>query len=164
MAKKTTKKTGKKAADKPMKKHARFVNIDMRQVRILAERGFTDLEMSAFFEVSESGWHKWKIEHPEFKTMLDNSKETANARVERALFERATGYEHGDEQIFCQDGEVIRAKTKKHYPPDATSAIFWLKNRMPDKWKDKQDIEVSGKITLGDVIAKARKRAKKDSE
>jgi hypothetical protein len=32
----------------------------------------------------------------------------------------------------------------KHYPPDPTAAIFWLKNRQKDKWRDKREEEVSG--------------------
>ena len=34
--------------------------------------------------------------------------------------------------------------TTKHYPPDTTAAIFWLKNRQKSKWRDKQDHEISG--------------------
>jgi len=38
--------------------------------------------------------------------------------------------------------------TTKHYPPDATSAIFWLKNRQRDKWRDKQDVVHSGGVSF----------------
>lgn len=33
----------------------------------------------------------------------------------------------------------------KYYPPDTTAAIFWLKNRQKDKWRDKVDHELTGK-------------------
>jgi hypothetical protein len=31
-------------------------------------------------------------------------------------------------------------------PPDTTAMIFWLTNRMPDKWKNKQDVRAEGEI------------------
>ena len=34
-------------------------------------------------------------------------------------------------------------------PGDVTSQIFWLKNRRPDKWKDKQELDHT---TGGDKI------------
>ena len=38
----------------------------------------------------------------------------------------------------------------KHYPPDPTAAIFWLKNRQPDTWRDKVEVDqtVSGNIEV----------------
>jgi hypothetical protein len=34
-------------------------------------------------------------------------------------------------------------------PPDTTAMIFWLTNRMPDKWKNKQDVraDVGGNMS-----------------
>ncbi|QAT40847.1 HNH endonuclease [Clostridium sp. JN-9] len=37
---------------------------------------------------------------------------------------------------------------KKEVPPDVTAQIFWLKNRKPGQWRDKQDIEHSGNMTV----------------
>ena len=34
----------------------------------------------------------------------------------------------------------------ERYPPDTTAAIFWLKNRRPDLWRDKHRIEHSGQV------------------
>lgn len=54
---------------------------------------------------------------------------------------RATGYEHEEEVVFCYQGQIITHKTTKHYAPDVAAIAIWLKNRRPDKWKDKQDVE-----------------------
>ncbi|MDD5356326.1 MAG: hypothetical protein PHY56_07320, partial [Candidatus Omnitrophica bacterium] len=35
--------------------------------------------------------------------------------------------------------------TVKEVIPDVTAQIFWLKNRQPDKWRDKQEVEHSEK-------------------
>ena len=39
---------------------------------------------------------------------------------------------------------VVTKKVKKQIAPDVTAQIFWLKNRRPDKWRDRKDFEVSG--------------------
>lgn len=38
-------------------------------------------------------------------------------------------------------------RTSKHLPSDATSMIFWLKNRQPDRWNDRKQVEHSGSMT-----------------
>jgi hypothetical protein len=45
------------------------------------------------------------------------------------------------------EGEIITTKLTKHYPPDTTAAIFWLKNRQPGKWRDKTIVD--NNINLG---------------
>jgi len=65
--------------------------------------------------------------------------------VARSLYQRAIGYSHEDVDIRVVDKEIVKTKIVKHYPPDVTAASLWLRNRRPDLWRDKQDIEVSGK-------------------
>jgi hypothetical protein len=38
----------------------------------------------------------------------------------------------------------------EHLPPDPTSAMFWLKNRDPDNWRDVQVDHVLGKYIIRD--------------
>jgi hypothetical protein len=59
------------------------------------------------------------------------------------LYKRACGYEHPEDDIKNYMGEIIITPTIKHYPPDATSGIFWLKNRRPKEWRDKQEVDLS---------------------
>ena len=47
------------------------------------------------------------------------------------------GYEHDEEKVFCNNGEIISTTVRRHYPPDPISAIFWLKNRQRKRWRDK---------------------------
>lgn len=106
--------------------------------------GATDEELANFFEVNVDSIHEWKKVHPNFSDSIKAGKQEADANVANRLYQRALGYEHDTEEIkvvnvgdFQQ--EVMRIPVKKIYPPDATSAIFWLKNRQPKKWRDKQD-------------------------
>jgi hypothetical protein len=143
MAKKLTAKQ-----DKPKVKRGRpskFIALDLDQVKKVAEKGWTDIEMADFFGVVESTWYKWKVDFPDFSEVLRSWKTFADENVERSLYERATGYSHSEDKIFNDNGDPLIVPTVKHYPPDPTSMIFWLKNRDQKRWRDKQDVEHTGK-------------------
>lgn len=112
--------------------------------------GLIDREIADLFDVSEKTLNTWKKQHPDFLQSLKRGKSVADAEVANSLFKRATGFTHPDSQIFYDSkaGKSITVKTVKHYAPDTTAAIFWLKNRQPNKWRDKQEVENSIK---GDV-------------
>lgn len=105
----------------------------------------TDVELADFFGVSERTLNTWKDKHPEFLQSITRGKVQADAEVAEKLRERAMGYSHPEEKIFQSGGEIIRAETIRHYPPDTQAASLWLRNRQPDKWRDKQDHEVTGR-------------------
>jgi hypothetical protein len=58
--------------------------------------------------------------------------------VEASLYRRAIGYTVSEEKMFynSKGGYVHKEESVKHYPPDTTAAIFWLKNRNPKMWRD----------------------------
>ncbi len=117
----------------------------------MASYGMTDKQMADVVGVSEQTVNNWKLKDPNFLESLKAEKEIADARVERSLFERATGYSHAEDKIFNDNSTPLVVPTVKHYAPDTTAAIFWLKNRKPKEWRDKQDIEHSGGIVI-DVL------------
>lgn len=127
------------------------------QAAKLCKLGLTDKELADFFEVSERTINTWKHSHPEFLQSLKGGKELADAEVASKLFHRATGYEHPEDDIRVVNGEIVITPTIKHYPPDTTAAIFWLKNRQPAKWRDKVEQEGGGADmaqVLTDLISK----------
>jgi len=115
--------------------------------------GATDKEMADFFGVAESTLNLWKKEHKEFSESLKRGKVLADANVANRLYQRAMGYEHPEDKIFNDNGEPLIIPTVKHYPPDSVAAIFWLKNRRKDQWRDKQDVDL--KVTeMPEIIIK----------
>lgn len=130
----------------------------VEQARKLAKLGATDREAAEFFEVSEATIHRWKHTHPEFCESLKVGKETADARVEQSLYRRALGYTHDAVKIMMADGVPIVEPYVEHYPPDTTAAIFWLKNRKPEQWRDKTETDVNVKGDLAALIATRRRR------
>lgn len=104
--------------------------------------GATDKDLANFFGVSETTVNNWKDAHPEFLEALKEGKQQADAKVADSLFQRALGYEHPEVKVFLHNGEPVLVPLTKHYPPDTTAAIFWLKNRRPDMWRDKRELDV----------------------
>ena len=73
-------------------------------------------------------------------------------QVENALLKRALGYDYQEEKIERLSEDSVKVtQTLKHVPADVGAVAFWLKNRRPDKWRDKPDIPADS-----DVLKKAR--------
>lgn len=117
----------------------------VEQARKLCELGATDYELADFFEIDRATIYRWQASYPEFCDALKAGKVAADERVERSLYHRATGYTFKSEKVFQFQGAIVRADTIEHVAPDTTAMIFWLKNRRPDLWRDKHDIEHTGK-------------------
>ena len=124
-----------------------------KQAEKLCLLGATDVELADFFEVAESTINEWKKEYQEFSESIKRGKDIADANVASRLYQRAMGFEHDSEGIKVADGLIIRVPIRKIYPPDPTSAIFWLKNRQPRKWRDRIDLtsldeKIEGGVTI----------------
>ena len=127
-----------------MARPSKFKEEYIDQARKLCKLGATDRELADFFDVSEKTLNNWKLENEEFLQSLKIGKDDADNRVERSLFARATGYEHPDTDIRVIEGKIVETQIIKRYPPDTTAAIFWLKNRKREEWRDKVTNEHTG--------------------
>jgi len=109
----------------------------------LCQLGGTDRDVAEALNVSEATVNNWKREFPEFMESLKTGKAVSDAEVEKSLYKRAIGYEVVETTVVkFKTGTRVKTVTR-HIPPDPTSCIFWLKNRMPDKWRDRQELAVS---------------------
>lgn len=115
------------------------------QAEKLCALGATDADLASFFEVSGATITTWKDVHPEFLASIKDAKAIADERVERRLYERAMGYEHDEVDIRVVDHAIVQTPIRKVYAPDTTAAIFWLKNRQSEKWRDLKAIELGNK-------------------
>ena len=110
--------------------------------------GLIDKDIADVFSVCESTLDNWKRDYPEFLRSIKKGKQAADGNTAKSLYQRANGYSHKDTKFFQYEGRVIREETIKHYPPDPVSMIFWLKNRQPKLWRDKQEIHNTGDVIL----------------
>jgi transposase-like protein len=98
--------------------------------------GATNAELADILDVNDSTIERWMREHREFGEAVRAGRQEADADVASRLYERATGYSHAEEKIFCNaGGQVTRVRTRRHYPPNTAAAIHWLKCRQPQVWR-----------------------------
>ncbi len=98
--------------------------------------------------------HKWIKERPDFRAAVENGATSANMVVMQRLYRQAVGFFYKGEKVFYDGrrGKVIRTTVKEYVQPSETAQIFWLKNRMPDKWRDKHELSgPDGKKLAGDL-------------
>ena len=147
----------KKTKGRPTKYKAEYVE----QVYKLCLLGATDEELADFFEVDERTINRWKIDYPDFCQSIKKGKLIADGEVAQSLYKRANGYEYKEiKSAPNRDGKLgIKEITVKHIPPDTGAAFIWLKNRQSKKWRDKQEINIDGRVEsalspLSDIFGK----------
>lgn len=125
----TTKRTG-KPNGRPTKYDSK---IHLGIVRKLAAAGMTDEDMASVLEIGTRTFYDWKERYPEFAQAVREGKQEPIHDVEDALFRLCKGYTY-------QEGGQQRIKH-----PDVRAIQFYLKNVAPDKWRDRQQHEITGK-------------------
>ena len=147
-----------------MARPSSFKSEYVKQAEKLCRLGATDIELADFFGVDARTLYRWKNENAAFCQALKLAKQEADNRVERSLYERATGYERDEIDIRVVGGDIVQTTIRKFYPPDTTAAIFWLKNRNPAEWRDKQEVNLLVK-TYAEELAElnAQRNAKSGS-
>lgn len=73
---------------------------------------------------------------------LIQTKDVVDMEVENMLLKRARGYEYDEITEEYEMGVLVKRKvTHKMVVPDTSAQIFWLKNRQPDKWRDRREVD-----------------------
>jgi hypothetical protein len=111
------------------------------KMMVLYRQGKTDKEIAELTGIGKSTIELWKKTYPEFLDALKTAKDNPDDLVEASLFNLAQGYSCKETKVFCAFGKVTTVDIIKHYPPDVTACIFWLKNRRPERWREKFQIE-----------------------
>ena len=96
------------------------------QAKFLYEKGCIDTEVADFFGVTEPTIHNWAKKYPDFAEARGDGKHVSDDAVVKSLYDTALA------------GNV-------------TAQIFWLKNRKPDKWRDKQEVDHSGNLQYSNM-------------
>lgn len=126
-----------------------------------ARDGLTDEQIAGNMGINVRSLYNWKKKSIPIFQSLKISKELADIEVENALRKKALGFREKEQTIATrktveyENGKRIREVTEpvvteveKYYPPDTTAQIFWLKNRKPKQWRDKQE----QKVDLTEVV------------
>lgn len=126
-----------------------------------ARDGLTDEQIAKNMGISYSTLKDWKNKYPAISATLKKGKEIVDTEVENALLQKALGmkktvqkpiklkeikYDNG--KRVSENERIEYAEEEVFIPPDTTAQIFWLKNRRPDKWRDKQKDDTDKRITV----------------
>ena len=120
------------------------------QVYRAALLGPTQAETATLVGVSERTFRNWLKDRKEIADAWFRGGAYADAQVARALYKRATGAVTSDHHVAVIDNQVTVTPLEKHYPPDVAAARLWLKNRQPQLWRDKVELEQPPTIALVD--------------
>lgn len=119
-----------------------------------ARDGLIDKQIAQNIGVAYSTFREWVKKFPALSASLKKGKEVVDRQVENALFKSAVGYEYTEiTKELTDSGMKVTKRVTKQVAPNPTSAIFWLKNRKPDEWRDKKETQVSGEMSVNNPFA-----------
>lgn len=135
-----------------------------------ARDGLTDEQIAGNIGIRRETLYEWKKKYPNISNVLKKSKDVADRTIENALYERAIGGVKKIRKAFkvkrsyydkkgrkCEKEEIVSAEDEVYVPGDTTAQIFWLKNRKPEKWRDKPSYDDTSELDKLDEILKGLK-------
>ncbi len=127
------------------------------RAKALALKGLSDKQIAHRLGINPRTLRRYRDRYQEFKEALKEGKMPVDREVENALLKRALGYETEETRTTVREGGnygMMRQveRIKRFVPPDVNAQMFWLKNRQPERWRDKQEIKHSG--TLADFLSR----------
>jgi DNA-binding XRE family transcriptional regulator len=114
-----------------------------------ARSGLTDEQIAHNIGISRETLYQWKRKYSDIADTLKENKQIADIAVENALYKRALGYTYTE--TTKEAGKVTKT-VEKEVVPDTTAQIFWLKNRQPERWRDKQEVQNTGNMDFNVTI------------
>ena len=104
--------------------------------RKCCERGMTDIEVADVLGIGLATLYRWKLDYPAFSRVFKLGRKLADDRVERSIYSRAVGYSYlAEKPVMTRHGQKTM-RYRAHIPPDTAAAVWYLKNRRPDRWRD----------------------------
>ena len=118
-----------------------------------ARDGLTDEQIALNkIGVAYSTFRDWLAKYPALSAALKNGKAPVDTKVENALLNSATGYfvtvkkpkvlktrRQLANKGMIEEEHIEYVEEEVYIPPNTTAQIFWLKNRKPDKWRERRD-------------------------
>lgn len=123
-----------------------------------ARDGLTDEQIANNIGIKRQSLYDWKKKYPDISDALKKGKEVVDRAVENALLKKALGYKYTEVTRELVDSEMFVTKeVVKEVQPDTTAQIFWLKNRRPDLWRDRKDLEAKVDLSQQDPFKEMTK-------
>lgn len=127
-------------------KYESHVKPKLLLIEAWARDGLTLDQIAANLDVAKSTLCDYQNRYSDLTNALKRGREVIDVMVENALLKAALGYDYTEEELNKMTGEPIELRKVAH--PNTTALIFWLKNRKPAQWRDKQEIEQTTETTI----------------
>jgi hypothetical protein len=120
---------------------------------IVGVYGSTPAELAKVFGVKPPIIAMWINRHADFRDAIENATKNCNIRVMDRLFRQCMGYKFKTERLFYDGrrGKLVKGTYTETKQPETQAMVFWLKNRMPDKWQDKTAVGIDGAKLADDL-------------
>ena len=148
---------------------------NLTKLEAWARDGLTEADICKNIGIATVTLWDWKNKYPNVSNALKKGKEVADIIIENALYRKATGYNAKVKKAFkvreilydagkkIKEAEkIVYAEEEVHIPPDTIAQIFWLKNRKPDVWKDKRDVDIGANESIEAINIKVDTINEKD--
>lgn len=119
-----------------------------------AREGLTDEQLAGRMGIARCTLYEWKQKHKALRDAIKSGKAPVDTMVENALLKSALGFENTVRKAIKVDDKIVYVNETTYYPPNTAAAIFWLKNRRPDRWRDKPvEEKAQGESTI-DILTR----------
>lgn len=143
--KETTNKSGRKSM---------YTDDILPRIEELLKSGLNNRQLAKAIGINETTIYDWIDRFPQFHHTLKKYRGLADIQVENALFKSALGFNFTEVKKERRkigkddDGKdkyelVVTEEIEKHIPGVSAAQIFYLKNRMPERYKDKIETQIS---------------------
>ena len=146
---------------------------NLKKIKEWMTEGCTLTDLSKRMGVSRATLRSWRAKHKELDETITDGAIPADSNVENALYQRAVGMtlteRYYEERYNKETQKMVKVLVKevvKEVAPDTKACIYWLKNRLPDKWQDRREVVIDSddEGSTGVVILPAIKELPKPPE
>lgn len=116
-----------------------------------ARCGETEKGIAKRLGIAYSTFKAYKNKHEALMALLKKTREVVDTEVENALLENAKGFYktvqkaikvkqvwHDNNGKRCEKEAVEVVDVQEYFRADVGAQCFWLKNRLPDIWRERQ--------------------------
>ena len=119
-----------------------------------SRNGLTQEDIAHNMGIALTTLKDWCKKHAPISAAIKNGKVVADLRMENALYQRGLGGIREVKKTFklkhtyydaqgrkCEKEELATGIDEVYIPGDTAAQIYWLKNRKPEEWRDKRNVE-----------------------